>query len=248
MQNKKIYTRQEFEEERMQNAKKMHEDESLVLLSNTFLQKADEYKWIHQTSWLGEPCLQLPQDLFAIQEIIFKTKPQWIVEVGMCWGGTTLFLASMLQMTGGKGVVGIDVFSPTNVIEALKEKGKYISDDIRISIIEGSSIEQETIGKVNKIVDNDSCMVILDSHHTHEHVLKELEIYSEFISSGNYMVICDTIVEKIGTDRKRPWGIGNNPHTALMEFLSKNNQFRIDEQIRNKLLLSCQDNGYIFKK
>lgn len=240
-----MYTREEFEVVRKEFADKMKEDEKLQQDSLSVLVRADKYDWIHQTNWLGEPILQLPQDMFALQEIIFKTRPKYIIEIGVAWGGSLLFYSTLMQALGGEGIVGIDIYIPDDLKERIMSHGK-LSD--RIKLIAGSSIDMETVEKVKSIIDNSrEVMVILDSSHTQEHVLNELKFYSPFVSKGNYLVVSDTIIEYLPTQehRPRPWSRGNNPLTALNEFLKGNDRFEVDTEIENKLLFTCQPGGYM---
>jgi cephalosporin hydroxylase len=208
---------------------------------------AAEYHWIHQTKWLGEPVLNPAQDMFARQEIIFQTRPDYIIELGVAWGGSLLFYSTLMEIMGGKKIIGIDTFIPKDLVKRLSSHKKLFR---RIELINGSSTEESTIQKVKKIVGkNKRLLVILDSNHTEAHVLEELRIYSKLVGKGFYMVCDDTFVEdirvpsKINTDR--PWGLGNNPRTALRKFLKENKRFVTDEIIRNKLLISCNPDGYL---
>jgi len=243
--SKKLFTRQEFDLHLNQAAAEMAADKSLQQEALNVLIKADEHNWIHQTSWMGEPILNLPQDMFAIQEIIFKTRPDYIIEVGVAWGGSLLFYSTLMEVLGGKKIIGIDIYIP----EDLKERiGSHVNLAGRISWINGSSIDENTIDAVRNIIgDSKSVMVILDSHHTHDHVLNELNLYSAFIGKGNYIIVGDTIVEYIPEQkhRPRPWGIGNNPKTATDQFLKENQRFIVDHELENKLLFTCNPGGYL---
>ncbi|SRR3990167_656262 len=237
-----MYTREEFEHMRKEEAKRMFLDKKLINQMSKILQKADSYHWIHQTTFAGEPSLQLPQDLFAIQEIIYKTKPTTIIEVGVCWAGTSLFI-SHLKRTGL--VIAIDKYIPEDLKKRVENKNKGNCD---LCFIEGDSVSNDVLELVKKYKFGDSTFIILDSNHTHEHVYQELKLYSQFLNVGDYIVVCDTIIEDFEDDktsRERPWGKGNNPRTALQQFLKENTNFEIDTDIQNKLLLSCQPDGYI---
>tara|TARA_R100000152_G_C6655551_1_gene95938 strand:+ start:110 stop:637 length:528 start_codon:yes stop_codon:yes gene_type:complete len=175
-----------------------------------------------------------------MQEIIFKTKPQVIVELGVAWGGTTMFFESFHQ----GDIIGVDLQIPDHLRDATAFKG-----NIRFLI--GDSVFSAEV--VKKFVGDRSCMVIVDSMHTHEHVLAELNAFSDIVTPGCYMVVCDTLVDdpryhEDGAARNRPWGPGNSPRSALNQFLEENPDFERDENIRNKLLFSCQPDGYIYKK
>ena len=242
---KKIITKEEFIQINKDAADKMFSDKKLQKKALEVFVEADEQRWVHQSSWMGEPLLNLPQDMFAIQNIIFETKPDYIIEVGVAWGGGLLFEATLLEILGGSKVIGVDIFIPNDLRERLKGHKKLSK---RIELIEGSSTSDETVDKIKKIVGNSKkIMVVLDSYHTHEHVLKELEIYSQFIGKGFFIVCADTIVEHIPEQKHRPrqWGHGNNPATAVKEFTDNEKRFEVDRDIDKKLLFSCNPGGYL---
>jgi cephalosporin hydroxylase len=240
-----MYTREEFEEMRLQKAKEMAGDIQLSKDAYDVFARADSYNWIHQTNWLGEPSLQSPQDLILFQEMIYKTKPRYIIEVGVAWAGSILFYATLLDAMGIEcDIIGLDIYIP----EDLKERIYSHSVAKRIRLINASSIEQSTVDEVKNIIgDHRDILVHLDSHHTHEHVLSELRLYSPLVGKGYYMVCGDTVVEQIPeqTHRDRPWGKGNNPKTALDEFMAENDRFVVDMEINNKILFSNQPGGYL---
>tara|TARA_Y100000389_G_scaffold125116_1_gene122463 strand:+ start:1892 stop:2641 length:750 start_codon:yes stop_codon:yes gene_type:complete len=246
---KKIISKKDFQTLNNFYAKKMSNDKKFNKDAVNLLVKGDaNYRWVHQNTWMGEPILNLPQDIIATQEIIFKTKPDYIIETGVAWGGSILFLANMLKIFGGKKVIGIDIFLPDRVKHAIN---KHKSLKKNISLIKGSSTDIKIIDKVKKIISGSKkVLVILDSHHTHDHVLKELDLYSKFVKKNNYIICGDTIVEFIPKQKHRPreWGPGNNPYTALKKFIKINNRFKIDEKINNKLLLTCHPKGYLIAK
>jgi cephalosporin hydroxylase len=211
--------------------------------------KADKkYRWLHQNTWMGEPILNIPPDILALQEIIYKTKPDYIIETGVAWGGSILFLASMLKIFGGKKVIGVDTFIPRNVKKVVN-KDKNLSKFIKL--LKGDSTNTKIVSIIKKITKRSKkILIILDSYHTHEHVLKELNIYSKFVKKNNYLICCDTILEFIPIQKHRPreWGPGNNPYTALKEFLKRNKRFIIDKKISNKLLFTNHPSGYLYAK
>jgi cephalosporin hydroxylase len=240
-----MHTRAEFEELRIHWAREMAADEGLRDKSLNVLTEADHYNWIHQTTWFGEPILQLPQDMFGVQEIIFKTRPKFIVEVGVAWGGSLLFYSTLMEVLGGERIIGIDVYIPDDLKQRVNSFEKLAG---RISWISGSSIEPATLEAVRAIIgDSREVMVVLDSNHTHDHVLKELQLYSPLVGKGHYLVCGDTVVEYIPpqTHRPRPWGPGNNPKTALDEFLKSDSRFRVDQRLEDKLLFTCNPGGYL---
>jgi len=234
-----MQTIKEFQSELIKDAEGMHSDSQLQDDAFNVLVRADRHRWIHQTNFAGIPALQIPQDLFAIQEIIFRTKPQVIVELGVAWGGTTMFIESF-----HKGdIIGVDLQIPDHLRDETAFKG-----NIRFLI--GDTILSAEV--VKKFVGERTCMVIVDSMHTHEHVLDELNAFSGIVTQGCYIIVCDTIVDDTryhedGKARSRPWGPGNSPRSALNQFLDENHSFKRDEEIKNKLLFSCQPDGYIYK-
>jgi cephalosporin hydroxylase len=245
MSNKKLYTREEFENMRKESAKAMIADQELRRDALKVLIQADYYQWIHQTNWFGEPILNLPQDMFALQEIIFKTRPKFIIEVGVAWGGSLLFYSTLMEVLGGERIIGVDIYIPDDLKERLASYRKLSE---RLTLIEGSSVAPDTLSQIKSIVgDCREVMVFLDSYHTHDHVFKELQLYSPLIGKGYYLICGDTIIENIPEQkhRPRPWGPGNNPKTALDQFMKENDRFIVDSTLGNKLLLSCNPGGYL---
>ncbi len=246
MYKKKIISKNEF--------LKLNKKSAFLMKKNTLLEKkalkvfieADKYRWIHQNLWLGEPVLNLPEDLFVIQDIIYRTKPEYIVETGVAWGGSSLFYSMILDYVGGKKYIGIDTFIPNNVKIAIHGQKKLRK---KITLIKGDSTSDKTIKKIKNYVKNSKkILVILDSNHTHDHVLKELNIYSKFVKGGQYLICGDTIVNDIPVQKHRPreWNKKNNPQTALDIFFKKNrNKFKVDKEIYRKLLFSNQPKGYL---
>jgi cephalosporin hydroxylase len=238
-----LFTRKEFEELRIESAKKMMKDERLHREALDVLVRADGYKWIHQSNWLGEPILNLPQDMFALQEIIFETKPKFIIELGVAWGGSLLFYSTLMEVLGEGQIIGVDIYVPDDLKERLASHGKLSE---RLTLISGSSIEKDTLYQVKSVVGNcREVMVILDSFHTHDHVLKELQLYSPLVGKEFYLICGDTIVESLPKPAKRPWGPGNSPKSARDTFLKQNDRFVVDERIENKLLFTCNPGGYL---
>jgi cephalosporin hydroxylase len=240
-----MYSREEFEELKTKWAREMAADADLRGKSLEVLTEADHYNWIHQTTWLGEPILQLPQDMFALQEIIFTTRPKFIVEVGVAWGGSLLFYSTLMEVLGGERIIAIDIYIPDDLKERISAFEKLAE---RITWINGSSIEPATMDQIKALLKGSrDVLIVLDSNHTHEHVLEELRLYSPLVGKGKYLVCGDTVVEYMPeqTHRPRPWGPGNNPKTALDSFLKENQRFEVDKEIENKLLFTCNPGGYL---
>lgn len=234
-----------FQEDKEKNIVAIGEDKSLQELGMKFMLDTAAKKYSYNFSWMGRPIIAYPQDMIAMQEIIWEVKPDLIIETGVAHGGSIVYYASLLELIGNDGlVVGIDI----DIRKHNKDLIENHSMVKRIQLIEGSSTDQEIVDEIAKIVENkQKIMVCLDSNHTHEHVLKELELYAPFVSKNSYCVVFDTAVEDMPEDYDwgiRPWGKGNNPKTAVKEFLLKNNDFEID-QIQNKLLITVAPDGYL---
>lgn len=217
----------------------------LEALSALWLAEATRVKYVYQLSWLGRPIIQLPQDIMALEEIVWRQRPELVVETGIAHGGSLVFYASLLELIGGTGrVVGvdIDIRAPNRAaIEAHPFSG-------RIELIEGSSIAPEVVARVHELArGKQRVLVVLDSMHTHAHVLAELEAYSPLVTKDGYLVVLDTAIEDVPDDcwTDRPWGVGNSPKTAVHAFLANNNRFEIDGSIQQKLLLTAAPDGYL---
>jgi cephalosporin hydroxylase len=234
-----------FNREKKENIKKIIENTHLASISKDWLIEVSKCKYSYNFTWLGRPIIQFPQDIIAMQEIIWQIKPDMIIETGIAHGGSIIFYASMLELIAQNGlVVGIDIdIREHNRIEI--EKNPMFK---RIKMIQGSSIDEEIFKKVKKYARHrKKVMVVLDSNHTHDHVLNELRLYSPLVSVGSYVVVFDTIVEDMPTDffPNRPWGRGNNPRTAVREFLKENDRFKIDNDIGGKLLITVAQDGFL---
>ncbi|HEX8458784.1 MAG TPA: cephalosporin hydroxylase family protein [Pyrinomonadaceae bacterium] len=224
---------------------RMAGDEDISDLSNQLFNKSCEYKYSYNFSWLGRPIIQYPQDIIAMQEIIWEVKPDLIIETGIAHGGSLIFHASMLELIGGDGqVLGIDIdIREHNRVEI--ERHRMFK---RIEMIQGSSIDAGIVSEVaRRAAGKERVLVVLDSNHTHEHVLRELELYSPFVTRDSYLVVFDTVIEDMREDffQDRPWGKGNNPKTAVWEFLRRTDRFVIDEEYNAKLLITVAPDGYL---
>lgn len=231
--------------ERNNDIKEMGHDSEVRLIGKNFIRKTAKYSYSYNFSWLGRPIIQFPQDMIAMQEIIWKVKPDLIIETGIAHGGSLIFYASMLELLGDGGqVLGIDIdIREHNRVEI--EKHPMFK---RITMIEGSSIDEEVAEQVHNFAkDKKRVMVFLDSMHTHDHVIRELKLYSPLVTKGSYLVVFDTIIEDMPEDffPDRPWGKGNNPKTAVREFLKTNDRFEIDKELENKLLITVAPDGYL---
>ncbi|MBV8668043.1 MAG: cephalosporin hydroxylase family protein [Candidatus Eremiobacteraeota bacterium] len=220
-------------------------DTELAQLARAFFLKTCEYRYSYNFTWLGMPVIQYPQDLIAMQEIVWSVKPDLIIETGVAHGGSLIFYASLLELLGGSGrVLGIDVeIRPHNraAIEAHPLSA-------RVQLVQGSSIDESVVAQAAlQARQARRVMVVLDSNHTHEHVLRELELYSPLVTRGSYLVVFDTAIEHMPKSAfpDRSWGPGNNPATAIAAFLQTNRRFAVDGEIDCKLLLSVAPGGYL---
>ena len=219
-----------------------------------FMGESVSPKYSYNFSWLGRPIIQYPQDIVAMQEIIWSTKPDLIIECGIAHGGSLILSASMLALLdlcdnvdnkkSKRKVLGIDIDIREHNLREIT--GHPLSR--YIDMIEGSSIDEDIVSQVNTIAkDYTRILVCLDSNHTHSHVLSELNAYAHLASVGSYCIVFDTIIEDLpgGAYPDRPWDVGNNPKTAVWEFLKNNTQFKIDEELNNKLLITVAPDGYL---
>lgn len=236
---------EKFKEEVRTNIKSLGNDADVQALSRIWVREITRHKYAYNFSWMGRPIIQFPQDMIAMQEIIWNAKPNLIIETGIAHGGSLIYYASLLQMMRIDGyVLGIDVDIRNH--NRAEIDGHPMRE--RIEMIERSSVSTSTVEEVAKhAAGKDSVMVVLDSNHTHDHVLCELQSYSRFVTKNNYLVVFDTLLEDMPSDlvENRPWGKGNNPKTAVHEWLKTHPEFGIDKDIDHKLLISVAPDGYL---
>ena len=220
-------------------------DKDVQALSRIWVREITRHKYAYNFNWMGRPIIQFPQDMMAMQEIIWEVRPDLIIETGIAHGGSLIYYASLLELVGEAGyVLGIDVdIRPHNYAEIDSHPMRK-----RIQMIVGSSIAPETVANVGEhVVGKKRILVILDSSHTHEHVLMELRHYAPMVTKGSYIVVFDTLLEDMPGDlvHDRPWGKGNNPKTAVWEFLKSSDRFEIDKLLESKLLITVAPDGYL---
>ena len=240
--NKQI---EEFIEEKRLRIENNGINEDLLKAVQSFNEESIKVQYSYNFSWMGRPIIQYPQDMIAMQELIWEIKPDLIIETGIAHGGSLIYYASLLELIGEGEVVGVDIDIRAHNKSEIEKHPMFK----RIKMIEGSAIVQDTVDKVAAIAKGkERILVCLDSNHTHDHVLAELEMYSPFVTLGSYIVAFDTIVEYLpesASTQKRPWGIGNNPKTSVDEFIAKNDNFIIDKGVDNKILISVAPSGYL---
>ncbi len=234
-----------FLEECAADIKRMAGDVELRQRTLDWIIATAKYRYTYHFTWMGRPVIQFPQDLLAIQEIVWRVRPEVVIETGVAHGGSLVFYASLLELLGGRGLaIGVDTAIRPHNREAIEAHSMFK----RIALIQGSSTDESVVEQVRaRVADRTGALVVLDSHHEHAHVLRELELYSPFVTRGSYVVVCDTIIDDMPLDSfpGRPWGVGNNPKTAVREFLRRNDAFEIDRTFDEKLLISVAPEGYL---
>lgn len=245
------------------NIQGLGKDEKAHDLSLQWSCQTNKNGYTYNFRWLGRPIIQYPQDIVAMQELIWQVKPDLIIETGIAHGGSLVFSASMLALLdmddairagttldpnkSKRKVLGVDIDIRKHNREAIEANPMYS----RIEMIEGSSIASEVIERVRQIAKNYSrILVFLDSNHTHDHVLAELNAYAPLVTIGSYCVVFDTLIEDMPDAMfpDRPWGRGNNPKTAVWEYLASHPEFEIDKSIPNKLLITVAPDGYLKRR
>ncbi len=219
-------------------------DEKFRVVTNKWIESSVENKYTYNFSWMGRPIIQYPQDILALQEIIFKVQPEIIVETGIARGGSLIFSASMLELIGKPAeVLGVDIDIRAHNREAILTHPM----NKRIQLLQGSSVALDTIEEVKRRVGDKKALVILDSNHTYEHVKLELELYSTLVKKESYLVVFDTVIDDLSDELSldRPWGYKNGPKKAVEEFLAANGRFEIDKEIQDKLMITAAPSGYL---
>jgi len=232
----------------------------IQLSARNFLLDSVQEKYSYNFEWLGRPIIQYPQDMVAMQELIWKTRPDLIIETGIAHGGSLIMSASLLALLDY-----CDAVVNGQMLDPSKPQRKVLGVDIdirshnraaieahpmanRIEMIQGSSIDPVIIQEVqNRVKPGSRVLLCLDSNHTHDHVLSELEAYAPLVSQGSYCVVFDTVINDIppNTPPDRPWGPGNSPKTAVWEYLKTHSEFEIDKDIDKKLQISVAPDGYL---
>jgi len=251
---------EEFRAQVRENIKGLAKDAEAKALTNAWIRGISSHGYPYNFEWMGRPIIQVPQDMVAMQEIIWQVKPDLIVETGIAHGGSLILNASMLALldmcdaieTGSsfdpslskRKVLGVDIDIRAHNREAI-EVHPMAS---RIQMIQGSSIAPKIIKQVRDAAAGyQKILISLDSNHTHEHVLAELQAYADLTSVGSYCVVFDTLVENLPAEffPDRPWGPGDSPKTAVWEFLKSNQDFEIDSDMHNKLQITVAPDGYL---
>jgi len=236
------------------------ENSSLLEASQTFMRESLRAKYSYNFSWLGRPIIQYPQDIVAVQEVIWESRPDLIIETGVAHGGSLILSASMLALLdivdaldqdrlveprkSNRRVIGIDIEIRPHNFDAIRAHPLSSYIDLVVGSSTANEVVDEVIGKAKAF---QRVMVLLDSNHTHEHVLRELECYADLTSVGCYCIVFDTVieVEPAASNPERPWKEGDNPMTAVRQYLQSRSDFIPVSHLDGKLLLSVAPSGYL---
>jgi cephalosporin hydroxylase len=249
-----------FKEENAQSVSGYSEASKWKHLSNDWMIEAFKHRYMYNFEYMGRPIIQTPIDMVAMQEVVWNVKPDLIIETGIAHGGSLIQSAGLLAQLDM-----CDAIEAGEMLDPLRSSRAVLGIDIdirhhnraaiechpmssRIEMIQGSSIDNDVIAKVHHMAKGyENVLVCLDSMHTHDHVLAELEAYASLVSVGSYCVVFDGIVEDVPAHvfPDRPWEPGNNPKTALRQFLKLHGEFEIDKTINDKLLLTVAPDGYL---
>lgn len=250
----------EFDKQVEENIRGLGADAAFHARTMEWILHALKHNYTHNFRWLGRPVIQAPTDTSALQEIIWAVKPDLIIETGIAHGGSLIFSASMLALLEYE-----DAVNAAATLDPKAPKRKVLGIDIdirahnraainahpmrsRIEMIEGSSIDAGIIAQVKAFAkDYQRILVCLDSNHTHDHVLAELNAYAPLTSVGSYCVVMDTGIEDVPAEMitDRPWGKGNNPKTAVREYLKSHPEFEVDKMLEAKIAITAAADGYL---
>jgi cephalosporin hydroxylase len=239
--------RAEFESHKIRQSLALGRDEVVFQQSVETLVSLDQYDYAYLWSWLGLPIIQLPADVIATQEVIWRCKPDIIIETGVARGGSMIFLASMMQLLGRGKVIGVDIDIRSHNRSAIEDHPL----SHRVVLIEGPSTSSDVVEKVRaEIPTGAQVMVILDSDHSHDHVLSELRTYGPLVTPGQYLIVADTMLGKMDltqtpTKRSKLWSPGDEPLSALRSYLAQTERFKHDEALNGKLVMSSSPDGYL---
>lgn len=236
----------QFYHEKTERLKDQGADAALKTAADEFTRLSLKSGYSYNFSWMGRPIIQYPQDLMALQELIWHIRPRLIVETGVAHGGSAVFYASMLELTGDDGrVLAIDIDIRAHN-RPLIEKHPLSG---RIELFEDDSTSAAAVSRARELAaEGGPVMVVLDSCHSHAHVLREMELYCPVVTEDSYLIVFDGLVELFPGEAVvpgRPWGRGDNPLTATREFLEKHPEFEIDQDIENKLLITAAPGGWL---
>lgn len=235
-----------FFEERHADIKRMGADEALRQKSIEWMLHADQYKYTYNFTWMGRPIIKFPADMVIQQELMWELRPDLVIETGIAHGGSIIFTASMMEMMGIDGeVVGVDIDIRKHNRQAIESHPMAK----RITMYEGNSVETSIVERIRKHTAGKRCvMVVLDSLHSHDHAYEELLAYAPMTTLGSYCILPDTFIEffpKGYYSSSRPWDVGNNPYTAMKQYLSETDVFEVDHKFTHKAMITETIDGYL---
>lgn len=232
-----------FDEDVALRVRALREDARLKARANDFMRESIDAKYSYNFRWMGRPIIQYPQDMIAMQEILWDVRPELIVETGIAHGGSLVYYASLCELMGHGEVLGIDIDIRAHNREAIESHPMAK----RIHLLQGSSTDPAIVEAVRTQAAGKRVLVVLDSNHTHEHVLAELEAYAPLVSVGSYCIVFDTVIEDLprALYPDRPWDVGNNPKTAVHEYLRRDGRFEIDRDIEAKIQITVAPDGFL---
>ena len=239
--------RQEFEAMTRRQSVALGQDQDAFQRSLDTIMDLDRYDYSYLWSWMGVPIIQMPADILATQEVIWKTRPDVVIETGVARGGSVLFMASMLELLGKGQVIGVDIDIRAHNREAIETHPM----SRRVTLIEGGSVDADTLAAVRAVIPEGArVMVVLDSDHSRDHVLAECRAYGGMVTEGCYLVVADTVVGHLSEDkapkkRSKLWFQGNEPLSARDDYLAETDRFEIDAELNGKLVLSSSPGGYL---
>jgi cephalosporin hydroxylase len=232
-----------FEQERADEITAQGQDAELRALSRAWMNAANARKYSYHFTWMGRPIIQYPHDIVALQELLWEVKPDLVIETGIAHGGSAILSASLLELIGHGEVLAIDIDIRAHNRAAIETHPMAK----RIRLVQGSSIDPEVVAGVQAAAAGKRVLVILDSNHTHDHVLAELEAYAPLVAVGSYCVVMDTVIEDLPAESfpDRPWARGDNPKTAVRRWLVQHPEFEVDAARDAQLLVSVAPEGYL---
>lgn len=239
--------RKEFEASKRRQSAALGRDQAVFNQSLALVTALESYDYSYLWSWMGVPIIQMPADVMATQEVIWATKPDVIIETGVARGGSVLFMASLLAMIGKGKVIGVDIDIRSHNRDTIERHPM----SNRVVLIEGGSVDEDTLSRVKAEIPPDArVMVVLDSDHSRDHVLAECRAYGSLVTPGCYLVVADTIVghlteETAPKKRSKLWFKGDEPLSALQDYMAETDRFEVDEVLNGKLVLSSSPGGYI---
>jgi cephalosporin hydroxylase len=242
--------RKEFDQRREQNCLALGGDPTAFAHSLSLLTELDQYDYSYLWTWMGVPIIQMPADILATQEVIWKTKPDIIIETGVARGGSVLFMASILELVGKGRVIGVDIDIRPHNRDAIESHPL----SRRVDLVQGGSADADTLLQVKRLIPPDaSVMVVLDSDHSRQHVLEECRAYGPLVTPGCYLVVADTLVGHVDAEqapkkRSKLWFKGDDPLSAMQDYLQEEDGFEQDPILNGKLVLSSSPGGYLRRR